>query len=119
MKSKKLRIEKKLGLTDRSVQSLRLYFEEMSKDTEMQPLTALEEKKMFLEYYKTRNEKLKTRIIKSNTKFVISVTKRFLVHKLAFTNQKACLEDLINEGNLGLILAFDKFLPSTLPMAAN
>ena len=104
-----LRIEKAMGMTDRSTLSLKLYFDELSNDKAITPLSAEDEKLLFTEYEKTSDEKIKTRIIKSNMKFVITVTKKFLVHKLMFRNQKACLEDLINEGNLGLIKAFPKF----------
>ena len=52
-------------------------------------------------------EKSKDRIIKANLKFVISVAKAY--HR---NNSFLSLEDLINEGNYGMIEAAEKFDPS-------
>lgn len=104
-----LRIDKAMKMTDRSTLSLKKYFSDLNTDKEIQPLTVEEERIMFAEYNITGDPKIKTRIIKSNMKFVITVTKKFLVHQFKFSNSKALLEDLINEGNIGLINAFDKF----------
>ena len=52
-------------------------------------------------------EKSKDRLIKANLKFVISVAKAY--HR---NNSFLSLEDLINEGNYGMIEAAEKFDPS-------
>src|ERR1035437_5304547 len=96
-----LRINKVMKMTDRSTLSLKKYFSELNTDKEIQPLTVEEERTMFAEYNITGDPKIKTRIMKSNMKFVTTVTKKFLVHQCKFANPKALLEDLINEGNIG------------------
>lgn len=51
------------------------------------------------------DEKAKTELVSKNLRFVISVAKQF-------EGQNAPLEDLINEGNIGLIEAAGKFDPT-------
>ena len=109
MEKRALGIHRSMKMTDRRSISLKKYFEELNTDKEIQPLTVEEERAMFAEYNITEDPKIKTKIIKSNMKFVITVTKKFLIHEFMFSNPKALLEDLINEGNIGLIKAFDKF----------
>ena len=53
---------------------------------------------------KNGDEKAREQIIKANSRFVISVAKKY-------QNRGLALEDLISEGNIGLINAIDKFEP--------
>jgi RNA polymerase primary sigma factor len=63
-------------------------------------LTPLEELNLFISY-KNGNEEAGNKIIEHNLKYVVSVARRY--------KEKAPLEDLINQGNLGLIIARDRF----------
>lgn len=95
-------------LTDRGVNSLVLYLNEL-KGSKYDPLDAQEEFDLFVQYRKSPDKQIKDKIINSNLRFVISVTKAYLKHDMKFTNEKAMLEDVINAGNIGMIKAFDKF----------
>ena len=53
---------------------------------------------------KNGDKKARERLINSNLRFVVSVAKKF-------RGQGMPLEDLINEGNIGLMTAVDKFEP--------
>lgn len=78
------------------------YFSELSTDKHVAPLTKVDELAMFKEYAETKNPKLKERIIKSNLRYVITIAKQY-------EYPKAKREDLISEGNIGLINAFESF----------
>ncbi len=52
--------------------------------------------------YENRLEKLRERIIRANLRLVINIAKRY-------TNPKLTLRDLIQEGNIGLMRAVEKF----------
>jgi RNA polymerase primary sigma factor len=65
------------------------------------PLTKVEEQELFKKA-KAGDQQLYKTIIESNLRFVVSVAKKY-------QNQGLDLEDLIAEGNLGLIKAYDKF----------
>ena len=67
-------------------------------------LTPEEELKVSLEC-KSGSKEAKTRLIESNLRLVFSIAKRYIGCGLDF-------EDLIQEGNLGLMKAVDKFEPS-------
>ena len=96
----KLSIENKLTIID-SVSIQRL-LNELNTDKETLPLSKAEEISLFNEYKLTGSEKIKTRIIKSNLRFIITIAKQFVY-------EKAEVVDLFNEGVIGLIKAFDKF----------
>ena len=53
-------------------------------------------------FYEKKYKKLKSTFIKSNLRLVISIAKEF-------TGQKLQMSDLVQEGNLGLMRAVDKF----------
>ena len=53
---------------------------------------------------KNGDKKAREKLINSNLRFVVSVAKKF-------RGQGMPLEDLINEGNIGLMTAVDKFEP--------
>lgn len=63
-----------------------------------------EERRLFTEFAKTRNPELKDRLIRHNLRLVISVAKKFKNRGLDFL-------DLIQEGNIGLMKAVDRFEP--------
>jgi RNA polymerase primary sigma factor len=79
------------------------YLREISK---FQPLSREEEQEVFKKYKETNDPRLKEKLCKHNLLFVVSVAKRYgaLIPYSTLT-----LEDLVNEGNLGLCLAVDKF----------
>lgn len=108
MKKQSIKINRQTAITDKSVLSLRQYFSEIGKK-EYSSITKDQEYALFEEYNRTKSVAIKERIIKSNMKFVISVAKSFIIHDIKFYREKACLEDLINEGNIGLIKAFETF----------
>lgn len=68
----------------------------LSRETEME--LALKAKK--------GDETARARLIEANSRFVVSIAKKY-------QNRGLPLEDLISEGNIGLITALDKFEPET------
>ncbi len=80
--------------------SLKLYLRELSK---IPPITEEEEKQLRERIKKGDKEALK-RLVEGNLRFVVNYAKRFLGYGLSY-------EDLINEGNLGLIEAAARFDP--------
>jgi len=96
---KQLRIIKQI--TSREASSLDKYLLEIGK---IQLLTCDEE--IYLsQQIKTGNRLALEILVKSNLRFVISVAKQY-------QNQGLPLSDLINEGNLGLIKAAERFDPT-------
>lgn len=82
--------------TDRS--PMVIYLEEINR---ISLLTRDEEIKLATEV-KNGSSNAKHKLIKANLRFVVNVAKKY-------QNQGLSLEDLINEGNLGLITAVDKY----------
>ena len=78
--------------------SLSLYLEEINKI----PLLTREEENYLVKRVLINDEKAKERLIAANLRFVVSVAKKYQVSGIS-------LLDLINEGNLGLIKAVEKF----------
>ena len=73
------------------------------KDIRKTSLLSQEEEITLFKAYKENNDiKAKNRIIEANQRFVVSVAKKFV-------NNNNILSDLISEGNIGLIIAVDKF----------
>ena len=68
------------------------------------PLLTYEEEYDLALKAKNGDKKARERLIHSNLRFVVSVAKKF-------RGQGIPLEDLINEGNIGLMTAVDKFEP--------
>jgi RNA polymerase primary sigma factor len=66
------------------------------------PLLTREEEIHLAREAREGSEKAKEEIIKANLRFVVNVAKKY-------QNQGLSLDDLISEGNLGLITAVDKF----------
>ena len=77
---------------------LSVYLKEINKI----PLLTRDEEIRFATEAKTGSIRAKEAIIKANLRFVVNVAKKY-------QNQGLSLDDLISEGNLGLITAVDKF----------
>lgn len=90
-----MRIESSKSLSD---QTTNYYLNQIKK---IPVLNAEEERALFLAYQQG-NPQAKRRLIISNLKLVVSIAKRYQSRGLQ-------LSDLIEEGNLGLIYALDKF----------
>lgn len=79
------------------------YLREISK---FQPLSREEEQEVFKKYKESADPRLKEKLCKHNLLFVVSVAKRYAA---LIPYSTLTLEDLVNEGNLGLCLAVDRF----------
>ena len=85
-------------VTNRENASLDKYFQEIGR---VELITADEEVELARKI-KQGNEAALNKLVKSNLRFVVSVAKQY-------QNQGLSLPDLINEGNLGLIKAAQRF----------
>ena len=88
-------------ITDSS-RNLSRYFTEISKEK----MLSVDEEVKLAYLAKEGNEEAKSKLIKANLRFVVSVAK-------SYYSKKTPLEDLISEGNQGLVEAIEKFDPST------
>lgn len=79
---------------------IKLYFNDISKI----PLLTYDEEREIARKIKKGDEEAKKKLIESNLRLVISIAKRFFGSRLSFS-------DLIQEGNIGLIKAIEKFDP--------
>src|SRR4051812_8592122 len=93
---RQLKISK--SITNRETESLRRYLQEIGN---IQLLTA-EEEVHLASLVKSGDRKAFHRLVNANLRFVVSVAKQY-------QHQGLPLSDLINEGNLGLIKAAQKF----------
>ena len=80
---------------------VRQYLKEIGK---IDLLSDEEEYRLFVEYKNTKSLKVREQIVNANLRLVVSIAKRYIGHGLSFL-------DLIQEGNLGLITAIDRFDP--------
>jgi RNA polymerase primary sigma factor len=96
MSMRQLKITK--SITNRESQSLEKYLQEIGKVELISP----EEEVKLAERIKQGDQRALDRLTKANLRFVVSVTKQY-------QNQGLSLPDLINEGNLGLIKAAQRF----------
>jgi RNA polymerase primary sigma factor len=96
MSMRQLKITK--SITNRESQSLEKYLQEIGKVE----LIAPEEEVALAVRIKEGDQKALDRLTKANLRFVVSVAKQY-------QNQGLTLPDLINEGNLGLIKAAQRF----------
>ena len=91
-------IKIKKSITDRSSLSLEKYFTEVSRIS----ILSSEHELFYIKAYRNGDKKAFEILAKSNLRFVISVAK-------AYQYQGLNLEDLINEGNIGLIKAIERY----------
>lgn len=96
MAMRQLKITK--SVTNRDSDSLESYLQEMSKQVMITP----EEEVRLALRIKKGDEKALDKLVRANLRFVVSVAKQY-------QNQGLSLSDLINEGNLGLIKAAQRF----------
>jgi RNA polymerase primary sigma factor len=96
MSMRQLKITK--SITNRESQSLEKYLQEIGK---VELITPEEEVKLAVRI-KQGDQKALDKLTKANLRFVVSVAKQY-------QNQGLTLPDLINEGNLGLIKAAQRF----------
>jgi RNA polymerase primary sigma factor len=96
MSMRQLKITK--SITNRESQSLEKYLQEIGK---VELITPEEEVKLAA-LIKQGDQRALDRLTKANLRFVVSVAKQY-------QNQGLSLPDLINEGNLGLIKAAQRF----------
>ena len=96
MSMRQLKITK--SITNRESQSLEKYLQEIGK---VGLITPEEEVKLAIRI-KQGDQQALDRLTKANLRFVVSVSKQY-------QNQGLSLSDLINEGNLGLIKAAQRF----------
>lgn len=81
--------------------SIRTYLNEMGRF----PLLTADEQLILAQKYKEGDETAKQQMVESNLRLVVSVAKRYVGHGVPIL-------DLIQEGNIGLMRAIDKFEPS-------
>lgn len=93
---RQLKISK--SITNRESQSLDRYLQEIGREE----LITVEEEVELAQAIKRGDRKALEKMTKANLRFVVSVAKQY-------QNQGLSLPDLINEGNLGLIKAAEKF----------
>ena len=82
-------------------ESLAIYLKEINNI----PLLTPEEEKEYATLATKGDKKARQKLIDSNLRFVIKIAKKYRNNGLSFS-------DLISEGNIGLMLAADKFDPS-------
>lgn len=83
------------------MENLQIYY----KDINRYPLLTKEEEEDLIFRAKFGEEAAKSLLINSNLRFVVSIAKKFLVPNVE-------IDDLIQEGNIGLIRSIEKFDPS-------
>ena len=86
------------SITNRESEALEKYLQEIGKEE----LISIEEEVELAARIRNGDQKALERLTKANLRFVVSVAKQY-------QNQGLSLPDLINEGNLGLIKAAEKF----------
>ncbi len=86
------------SITNRESESLEKYLQEIGKEE----LLSTDEEVELAQRIRKGDRKALERLTKANLRFVVSVAKQY-------QNQGLTLPDLINEGNLGLIKAAEKF----------
>ncbi len=88
------------SITPRNEESLSRYLVEINK----QPLLTIEEEVSLVRKIKQGDQNALEALVKANLRFVVSVAKKYYTKNGSLT-----LTDLINEGNIGLIKAAQRF----------
>ncbi len=86
------------SITNRETASLDKYLQEIGREE----LISAEEEVLLAQKIKTGDQHALEKLVKANLRFVVSVAKQY-------QNQGLSLPDLINEGNVGLIKAAQRF----------
>ncbi|PJE75540.1 RNA polymerase sigma factor RpoD [Candidatus Uhrbacteria bacterium CG10_big_fil_rev_8_21_14_0_10_48_11] len=90
--------KRRLDLTDISTDSIQMYLREIGKV----PLLTADEEVALAKRKERGDEEAKKRLIEANLRLVVSIAKKF-------TGKKLSLLDLVQEGNIGLFRAVEKF----------
>ena len=90
--------QKKVAKGYNGNRSLDLYLHEINKT----PLLTREEEQSLARSIKKGSQKALDQLVRANLRFVVSIAKQY-------ANQGLSLEDLINDGNVGLIKAAHRF----------
>ncbi len=98
MSEKDERYEREERESSSKTRSLDLYLHEINKT----PLLTREEEKVLARRIRKGDKEALDQLVKANLRFVVSIAKQY-------ANQGLSLEDLINDGNLGLIKAAHRF----------
>ena len=85
-------------ITNRDSQAVEKYLQEISKISMITP----EEETILAQKIKMGDQRALDKLVQANLRFVVSVAKQY-------QHQGLSLSDLINEGNLGLIKAAQRF----------
>ena len=93
---RQLKISK--SITNRELASLDKYLADIARED----MVTAEEEVILAQRIKAGDEVALERLVRANLRFVVSVAKQY-------QNQGISLPDLINEGNLGLIKAAQRF----------
>ncbi len=96
MSMRQLKIQK--SITNRESASLDKYLQEIGREE----LITVEEEVELAQRIRKGDMEARTKLVNANLRFVVSVAKQY-------QNQGLSLPDLINEGNLGLMKAAEKF----------
>ena len=86
------------SITNRDAGTLEKYLQDIAKESLISP----EEEVELAQRIKDGDQRALDRLVRANLRFVVSVAKQY-------QNQGLSLQDLINEGNLGLIKAAQRF----------
>lgn len=87
-----------------------IYEKYMREIAKFKPLSREEEHELFVEYKRTGNPRIREKLCKHNLLFVVAVAKRYA---MLIPYSTITLEDLISEGNIGVIQAIEKFDPNS------
>ena len=93
-------IDSSVSVTNRSL-SMSLYFSELNKRS----VKGEKLNELYVKYFETKNEQYKNAIVCANANFVVSLAKQY-------QHMGLDLDDLIMEGNIGLIKAVELFDPT-------